>query len=74
MSAAPFLVYVPSALPRRYCTADSPMDMADKNNYQWGHPDAVEAEPFHNLVIYVCPHCRLAFHGPKRAPSDPHTK
>lgn len=62
----PHLVYVPSALSRRWCTADSPMAPADRDSYQWGHPDAVDVAPLYNLMIYTCPHCGLTFHAPKR--------
>lgn len=62
----PFLVCVPSALPRRYCTADSPMAQADRDAYQWGHPDATAVAPWYNLTIYLCPHCGITFHAPKR--------
>lgn len=62
----PILVYVPSKLPRRYCTDDSPMQMQDKDAYQWGHPDAYRVRAFFNLAIYQCPHCNLTFHAPER--------
>jgi hypothetical protein len=62
----PVLVYVPSALPRRHCTEDSPMQMQDKDAYQWGHPDAGRIRSFFNLAIYQCPHCGLTFHAPER--------
>jgi hypothetical protein len=67
MTDQPTLVYVPSALPRRYCVKDSPMPMADKDKYQWGHPDAVDVGPFLNLRLYRCPYCDLTFHAPARA-------
>lgn len=57
----------PSGLPRRYCTADEPMPQADKNRYHWGHADAEYVEPFFNLALYRCPHCKLTFHAAKRA-------
>ena len=60
------LVYVASGLPRRYCTDASPMQMRDKDDYQWGHPDAYRVGAFFNLAIYQCPHCRLTFHAPER--------
>jgi hypothetical protein len=60
------LVYVPSALPRRCCTAERPMQPQDRHRYQWSHPDAVAVEPFFNLVIYRCPHCTHTFHAPQR--------
>lgn len=65
------LVYVPSGLPRRYCEAGNPMPMADKDKYQWGHPDAVEVAPLYNLMIYRCPHCGLHFHAPARTKEEP---
>ena len=49
------------ALERRFCTALSPMQPADKDRYRWGHPDAVILKPFFNLVLCECPHCKLAF-------------
>jgi uncharacterized Fe-S cluster protein YjdI len=58
--------YIP--LHRRYCTAEHPMPIEDKDRYQWGHPDAVEVEPFFNLVIYTCPHCNHTFHALPREP------
>ena len=67
MSDQIHLVYVPSQLPRRHCTAESPMPTADKDKYQWGHPDAAYKEDFLNLAIYTCPHCGLTFHAPKRS-------
>lgn len=63
----PTIIYLLSGLPRRYCEADSPMQQADKDRYQWGHPDAEFIEPFFNLGIYRCPHCGLTFHAPMRA-------
>lgn len=42
------------------------MQLADKSNYQWGHPDAEYIEPLYNLGIYHCPHCDLTFHAPMR--------
>lgn len=60
------LVYVASNLPRRYCTDASPMQMRDKDNYQWGHPDAYRIGAFFNLAIYQCPHCWMTFHAPER--------
>lgn len=48
-------------LERRVCTGDSPMVMEDKDRFRWGHPDAVEVQPFLNLVICRCPHCGLTF-------------
>ena len=60
------LVYVASGLPRRYCPDASPMQMRDKDDYQWGHPDAYRVGAFFNLAIYQCPHCRLTFHAPER--------
>jgi hypothetical protein len=62
----PILVLVHRPLERRYCSADSPMAMADKDRFQWGHPDAAAVKPFFNLVIYRCPHCNLYFHAPAR--------
>jgi hypothetical protein len=69
MADDPILVYVASSLPRRYCTAASPMQAADKDKYQWGHPDAAPLRPWFNLVIYLCPHCALEFHAPPRPSS-----
>lgn len=66
MSDEPHLVYLASALPRRYCTDESPMPDADRDKYQWGHPDAYRLRSFFNLAIYHCPHCRLTFHAPER--------
>jgi hypothetical protein len=60
------LVYVPSDMPRRYCTAKEPMAAADKDSFQWGHNDAVAMAPLFNLVIYRCPHCHHTFHAPPR--------
>jgi hypothetical protein len=62
--SAPILVYAPSALPQRTCSAAEPME--DKNVYQWGHPDAEAVRPFFNLMLYRCPHCSLVFHAPMR--------
>jgi hypothetical protein len=59
----PVLVFYRPALERRYCEAGSPMPMADKDRYQWGHGDAVFVEPFFNLGLYKCPHCGLTFHA-----------
>lgn len=67
----PTLLYLASGLPRRYCTAASPMTVADKDKYQWGHPDATEVMPFFNLVVYRCPHCGLHFHAPARTEGQP---
>ena len=53
-------------LARRYCEIRSPMPIADKDKYQWGHPDAVEMAPFFNLMVYECPHCKHVFHAEKR--------
>lgn len=61
-----FALYVPSQLPRRICTGESPMPAEDKDKYQWGHPDAKFLRDFFNLGIYRCPHCELTFHAPKR--------
>lgn len=61
--SGPTVVVLRGALPRRYCTADSPMPMADTDKYQWGHGDAVALGPFFNLVLYRCPHCGLTFHA-----------
>lgn len=60
------LVYLPSGLPRRHCTASEPMKMADKDSYQWGHPDATYVSDFFNLAIFQCPNCGLTFHAPPR--------
>jgi hypothetical protein len=62
------LVYVPSTLPRRSCTAESPMQEADKGKYQWSHADALDVAPFFNLMVYKCPYCGTKFHAPKRTP------
>lgn len=70
MNPALHFVFLGSGLPRRYCEAGAPMPMADRNRYQWGHPDAVEVRPFFNLVIYRCPHCQLEFHAAPR-PATP---
>lgn len=60
-------------LPRRVCTADSPMAQADKDAYRWGHPDARELGPFLNLVRCACPHCGLEFTClPRPAGETPH--
>jgi hypothetical protein len=48
---------------RRVCTAEHPMKPEERTLYRWGHPDAVPIEPFFNLYIYECPHCKLAFHS-----------
>ena len=48
-------------LERRVCTADAPMQAVDKDRYRWGHPDAVEVQPYFNLVLCHCPHCDLSF-------------
>lgn len=48
-------------LQRRVCTAASPMPLAEKNDYYWIHPDAIIKEPFFNLVLCECPHCKLTF-------------
>lgn len=48
-------------LERRYCTAEAPMPLTDKDKYMWGHPDAVVLAPYFNLVLYQCPHCQLTF-------------
>lgn len=53
-------------LERRYCTAEAPMPMADKDKYQWGHADAVDVGAFFNLRLYTCPHCKFTFHAPPR--------
>lgn len=66
MSTDPILLYIPSPLPRRTCTAASPMPMADRDKYQWGHPDATGVAPWYNLTIYLCPHCGITFHAPAR--------
>jgi hypothetical protein len=60
------LYAIRSALPRRLCDAASPMPMADKDRFQWSHPDAEFIEPFFNLGLYKCPHCKLTFHAPRR--------
>lgn len=48
-------------LERRTCSADAPMDHADKDTYRWSHPDATAIEPYFNLMLYECPHCQLCF-------------
>ena len=62
----PTVIFVPSDLPRRLCDAENPMPTADKDRYHWSHPDAEYVEPFFNLGIYRCPHCKLTFHAPMR--------
>jgi len=59
----PTLLYARPALPRRYCEKDSPMPAADKDKYQWGHPDAEDVGAFFNLRLYKCPYCGLTFHA-----------
>jgi hypothetical protein len=58
-----------ATLPRRMCTADSPMPAALRDNYQWSHPEAEAVQPFFNLVIYTCPHCNHTFHAEPRKPA-----
>lgn len=48
---------------RKDCTAETPMSMEDKAKYYWIHHDAVDVEPFFNLMLYRCPHCGLTFHA-----------
>jgi hypothetical protein len=48
-------------LERRYCEADAPMDPDLKDDFMWGHPDAVQVGTFLNLSTYKCPHCKLTF-------------
>lgn len=50
-------------LERRICTAEAPMAEADKDKYRWSHPNAIYREPFFNLALYECPHCKLMFHA-----------
>lgn len=58
-------------LPRKDCTAESPMPMKDKDAYYWIHADAKDVAEFFNLIIYVCPHCRLAFTAlPRDRPAE----
>lgn len=46
---------------RRICTAASPMAMADRDTYRWGHPDAKQVGTYFNLITCACPHCGLRF-------------
>lgn len=48
-------------LPQRVCSAEAPMQAADKDRYWWHHPDAVENGQLLNLVYCTCPHCGLSF-------------
>lgn len=49
-------------LERRYCSAEAPMAMADKDSYSWGHPDSEVLESgLGGLVRCRCPHCGLEF-------------
>lgn len=48
---------------KRYCTAAAPMPPEQKDAFFWIHADAQEVMPFFNLVVYECPHCKLAFHA-----------
>jgi hypothetical protein len=57
-----------SALPRRFCTPEQPMQHEERDHYQWSHPDAAEVMPFFNLVVYTCPHCKHTFHAEPRTP------
>lgn len=53
-----------SHLERRICTADAPMPEEDKDNYRWGHEDAVVIgrAPTANAVdIARCPNCGHTF-------------
>lgn len=56
---------------RRFCTADAPMPMEQKDVFRWSHPDAQPVRPFFNLMIYECPHCKLTFHALPPI-TDPH--
>jgi len=64
MTPTPILAFLSSRpLPRRYCTAESPMQAQDRDSYQWGHSDAVDVGPFFNLRLYTCPYCKHTFHA-----------
>lgn len=69
LDAAAALAY--GHLERRVCTAAAPMPLADKDQYRWSHPDAVEQDlgnnPFCNAVPYECPHCKLFFMAKPRS-------
>lgn len=57
-------------LERRTCTAEAPMQEADKDKYRWGHPDAVQTGTFFNLNTYTCPHCGLSFNAQPPQPKE----
>lgn len=57
-----------SALPRRLCTQAEPMQHEFRDHYQWSHPEAEAVQPYFNLVVYTCPHCKHTFHAEPRTP------
>jgi hypothetical protein len=63
-----------STLPPRTCTAASPMRLADKDAYQWSHPEARYIAPYFNVArvpLFRCPHCGVTLDGPVRLRTIP---
>lgn len=53
-------------LDHRTCTAEAPMPREQMLSFRWSHPDAEYVEPFFNLALYACPHCKVVFHAKPR--------
>jgi hypothetical protein len=48
-------------LERRHCTAATPMPLALKDAFSWGHPDGVVEGHALGVELCRCPNCGLRF-------------